>query len=457
MLCKTECIKTILKFAETQDNKLMKKHLKVLRKFSNLIYDKILKEDSDFMYAYVNVYDLLEPRQWADSAALLSKSISHIKLLAYEFLPIINELCTKLASAAAFATRQQWKLYVNECLSKGGSKLFNYIAKENKAYLSITNNRTDELVHSPELHLEQQASYWESKWHKCNHSLNLKLKELLMQLIAAAREGDCNEFEVPDLDNGTYGYAKNTKGIDNWTADEVRDLPPESKEDMAESVHLMCKKAVQAIQNLINLNAMLGKPGGGSRTVCKTPMLYRLHLRSRKEVAEWEHFMTRDYDTAGKGKSALIAAAYRNLQAEVYNLTEDQVIATCHDFEKFFDTIDLPILIEQAREFKFPLLDLALTIMQHMAPRVIQCAGFCSRTILTNTSILAGCKHSVALTRVLFMSGLSKLKINHPLAPPELYVDDTAMLSHGTKEDALRNMYNSIVEFAELTKHSSSN
>ena len=64
--------------------------------------------------------------------------------------------------------------------------------------------------------------------------------------------------------------------------------------------------------------------------------------------------MSRDY-VAGRGKSALIAAAYRNLQAKVYNLTEDQVIATFHDFETFFDTIDLTILIEKARGLQFPL------------------------------------------------------------------------------------------------------
>ena len=43
--------------------------------------------------------------------------------------------------------------------------------------------------------------------------------------------------------------------------------------------------------------------------------------------------MTGKFDTAGTGKSALVAAAYRNLKTEVYNITEEQVIATFHDFE----------------------------------------------------------------------------------------------------------------------------
>jgi len=67
-----------------------------------------------------------------------------------------------------------------------------------------------------------------------------------------------------------------------------------------------------------------------------------MSLRARSEVATWEEHMTGKFDTAGTGKSAKIAAAYRNLKAEVFNITEERVIVTFHDFEKFFDTIHLP-------------------------------------------------------------------------------------------------------------------
>jgi len=83
-------------------------------------------------------------------------------------------------------------------------------------------------------------------------------------------------------------------------------------------------------------------------------MLYRHALRGRNAVATWESFMTAGFDTAGKGKSALLAAAYRSIKAEVYSLTEDQVIGVFHDFAKFFDTIDIEILINKAIEADFP-------------------------------------------------------------------------------------------------------
>lgn len=162
----------------------------------------------------------------------------------------------------------------------------------------------------------------------------------------------------------------------------LKKAPTRVNERLATSIRYCTQKAVQHIQNMLNLHPLLGKPGGGSRTICKTPMLYRHTLRGRGLAGQWEDNNTGSFDTAGKGKFALLAAAYRSIKAEIYGQTEDQVIAVCQDFEKFFDRIDLPILTENALELDFPVLDLALTIMQHIAPRVIQCDSSCSKPIL---------------------------------------------------------------------------
>ena len=50
-------------------------------------------------------------------------------------------------------------------------------------------------------------------------------------------------------------------------------------------------------------------------------MTYRITLRARHEVAEWENHMTQEYDKSGKGKSALFANAYGGLHAEVLAYT----------------------------------------------------------------------------------------------------------------------------------------
>ena len=42
-------------------------------------------------------------------------------------MPILNELSDTLLAAVAFASRQQWKEYLNECLSKGGGKMMQHV------------------------------------------------------------------------------------------------------------------------------------------------------------------------------------------------------------------------------------------------------------------------------------------------------------------------------------------
>lgn len=90
---------------------------------------------------------------------------------------------------------------------------------------------------------------------------------------------------------------------------------------------------------------MLGTPYRGSRTISKTLMLYRMSQRS---PTDWDSFMTGNSDTASKGKCALIAAACRGLEAEVYRFTRQQVIGFLHAMAKFSDTVNIPTLTQQA-------------------------------------------------------------------------------------------------------------
>jgi len=58
----------------------------------------------------------------------------------------------------------------------------------------------------------------------------------------------------------------------------------------------------------------------------------------------------------------------------------------------------------------------------------------------------------VALTRGSLLTGVSGLVIDHPKAPPKVYVDDTAQLSEGTAKDAMQTMYLSLLNFVEEVK-----
>ena len=82
----------------------------------------------------------------------------------------------------------------------------------------------------------------------------------------------------------------------------AKEIHVEIKQLIAEALGYSFKKVVQPIQNLTNLQTMLGKPGGGSRSISKPPVLYRPSIRKRHEVPNWETDMTGAFDTAGKGQ-----------------------------------------------------------------------------------------------------------------------------------------------------------
>lgn len=129
------------------------------------------------------------------------------------------------------------------------------------------------------------------------------------------------------------------------------------------------------MQNSLNLQAVLGKPGDGWSTINKSPMAYRMSLRVGDEVSEWESCMTGSFDTASKGNSDLIAAACRCIDAEANVCTAEPVVATYHGVTKLFDIASMPTLIEQGIELESPMLDLMVTLHQHMAQNILKCEG----------------------------------------------------------------------------------
>ena len=136
-------------------------------------------------------------------------------------------------------------------------------------------------------------------------------------------------------------------------------------------------------------------------------------------------------DAAAPGKAALDAALLRPLQAEIAVLNKESCVGVFWDFEKFFDTIDLNVLIQEARAVGFPLSDLVMALHMHTGGRRLQSAKELSTTVLVDRSILAGCIYSVALTRVLLHRGLAHLVTVHPSTRLSAYVDDMGQLTCG--------------------------
>ncbi len=143
----------------------------------------------------------------------------------------------------------------------------------------------------------------------------------------------------PDILDASMGkYKKISLGADITLPSDLLSYPRVAKAAQCTAMQAAHNEFVVPHQLLLNLNACLGKPSGGVRTICKSPMWYRVVCRTDETVTKWELEHTADFDTAGKGKSALIAAAVRNVKAEVYVVFDEVTATFFNEIKKCFDS-----------------------------------------------------------------------------------------------------------------------
>ena len=92
----------------------------------------------------------------------------------------------------------------------------------------------------------------------------------------------------------------------------------------------------------------------------------------------------------------------------------------------------------------------AFLMQQHLAPRAIQANGFTASPVPVFRSILAGCKASVALTRVYLKPSITRIHNRYKEANTSVLVDDTSMQSVGSEyNEVLDKIVPAVVLFGE--------
>ncbi len=214
-----------------------------------------------------------------------------------------------------------------------------------------------------------------------------------------------------------------------WQAKaDLASLPYVALGGITDAIDTQIKSCTIPHQQLLNVNSLLGKKEG-CRTISKTPMVWRMIGKCDTVVKNWESLEAGSFDTAVKDSSALSAACLRNLMAEIAVLLGFITVGLLNDFMMFFDSIDIPALIKNAQEANFPLPELALISFQHVAPRVIQRASAYSFPVQVFRSILAGCEHSIALTKGMLRNDIYDLIYHNRGCTIDTYVDDIPITS----------------------------
>ena len=372
-----------------------------------------------------------------------------LKQLAITFFKsIVDDIAKK--------ERVKWKKFVDDQLRVGGGKLFQIISKEEKAFLNVRIGDRGGTERSPDVMLKNQADNWGQLWNPGDVGLEEEVANALNKLRRTSLNQQSDPINIcPQiLKSKINSYKKNSKGTDCWTADELKAMPQLVIDDLANVFSSCFNSAANPHQNLLCLNACLGKPSGGVRTISKTPMLYRMVSRCIfDKVVAWEEANVQSYDAAARGSSSLQASLYRNLLSEVAYYNEEEILAIFNDYDKFFDRIDIAILVNKIISTNYPLKDAVLALQQHLSPRVIQCEGFSSLPLLIFKSIIAGCMHSVAFTRTLLLEDMMQLVKDNEEVDTSCFVDDTSMIDSFPGVGVVYNrVAKCIVQFAKIVK-----
>ena len=273
---------------------------------------------------------------------------------------------------------------------------------------------------SPNKFMESQKQKWEKIW---SPSLSKDELAAIAHNISTFRKHALENVDLTPHTPENYkkaikNYGKDTQGVDMWKISDLKQLP----DLLISNITDCCVKAVKHValphQTLISLNACLGKPSGDTRTVTKTPMLYRIMNKVMKpSITRWESQHNGTHNTCAKGISAIGAAAIRNLIAEIAHWLNFEVISAFNDLWKFYDSVDIASLLVEAVHTEYPPAELCLALQQHLAPRVIQCSGFSGEPFIINRSILAGCLQSIAMTKAMLYRSMHYLSKKHIHAP----------------------------------------
>ncbi len=102
------------------------------------------------------------------------------------------------------------------------------------------------------------------------------------------------------------------------------------------------------------------------------------------------------------------------------------------DLHKYFDSVPVDVLIDRATQVGYPALDLAMGTQMHVAPRVLQHQGHCSKGTTVSKSILAGCSQAIPFTRAFMNSEIELVQRAVEDVEIGVYVDDVAQYCRGS-------------------------
>ena len=186
---------------------------------------------------------------------------------------------------------------------------------------------------------------------------------------------------------------------------------------------------------------------GGLRPIGWYHSIFRVWIKSRMHLVKaWEETATANCGFgAEEGKSPIDIVWRHSFGAECAHSTGGFFGCILWDLLKCYEKVDHHLLVAAARRHGYPLAVLRLCIYSYRSPRKIIYNSICSRCILPQCGILAGCSTATSELRLLLLDSARSHRINHPNVNLSVYIDDLAL---DTSASSAREVVDSIASAA---------
>ena len=321
------------------------------------------------------------------------------------------------AARGSDRAREAWHKWVSKSIAGGAKRAHRWANAPNATIPLITSPLgrapADVACH----HTNTWASQWQAGRADKVAAAFEAVRELRERALAHPTHGAVVAQIVPStVRQAAQRFRKGTCiGVDCVTFQDIEEASDESLEELCRIMRGVVMELATPLQIMLVLGSLLGKKLGGTRCIAICATFYRLLMAIMKaDIRDWDSRVGLDGDSALPGRSPHDETAWRQLLMELACLQGKSVGQMLWDVAKFFDSLDVPILIERAEGLGFPLDQLTLAMQMHRAPRALRAAGTYGPVIeATGVSILAGCTTSTSLSRAFLRDDVACSKSKH--------------------------------------------
>ena len=289
----------------------------------------------------------------------------------------------------------------------------------------IQRNGTTSISKNQAEFLAEKRVAWASKWdHEGVH--DPELLRILEGFRVEAVEVPRDPLDVPDLDVAlSYEAEKKSRGLVQVAPSDLSRLPSDGKQQLIDIINSAERAAAWPWQFLAVAVALIPKKEG-DRGLGILPWLTRLWSRMRSNgLNEWIDQTADPWDDAVAGSSALTQALRRAFFDEAATANRVCAASNLWDVKEFFDSLDMLKILQAAKDYGFPPVELVLLFLEHLAPRLLRIRGAYAAPIQPHRSAVAGCRGAQQFARILLKRILFHVHSTfHPLVISKSWVDD---------------------------------